>query len=109
MPIDMEREAEVLRSTLADRGLKHLHVTKRGKALTIHSGPKDDPDPEARLTLLAPGSWRLDLRHHTGRWDQTPFVGELAEIVDTAESMGRLEDFGTPDSWKSGDTSDPSH
>jgi len=109
MPIDMEREAHALRSTLAERGLNHLYVTKRGKALTILSGPEEDPDPEVRLTCLTPGSWRLDLRHHSGRWDQTPFVGELGEMVEAAESMGRLEDFGPPGSWNSGDTSDPSH
>ena len=109
MPIDMEREARALRSTLADRGLEHLHVTKRGKALTILSGPKDDADPEVRLTLLGPGSWRLDLRHHSGRWDQTPLVGELAGMVEVAESMGRLQDLGPPGSWNSGATSDPSH
>lgn len=109
MAIDMEREARALRAILADRDLTHLHVTKRGKALTIASGPKDDPDPEARLTLLAAGTWRLDLRHHSGRWEQTPFNGAMADLVDTAAEMGRLEDFGPPGSWNRGDTSDPSH
>ena len=109
MPIDMDREARKLRTALADRELTHLRVTKRGKALTIVSGPEDDPDPEARLTLLGQGSWRLDLRHHSGRWDQTPYVGDLVEMVDIAASMGRLEDFGPPGPWNPGDTSDPSH
>ena len=109
MAVDMEQEARALRALLAERKLTHLHVTKRGKALTIASGPTADPDPEARLTLLASGSWRLDLRHHAGRWDQTPFTGSLADLVDTAEGMGRLEDFGPPGSWNRGDTSDPSH
>jgi len=107
MPIDMNREAQTLRSVLVERGLTHLHVIKRGKALTIASGPKDDPDPEARLTLLAKDSWRLDLRHHSGRWDKTPFVGDIAGMVETATDMGRLEDFGPP--WNPGATSDPSH
>lgn len=49
MPVDMNREARTLRSILSDRGLTHLRVTKRGKALTIVSGPEHDPDPEARL------------------------------------------------------------
>lgn len=107
MPLDMDREAQDLQALLTSRGLTHLHVTKRGKALTIASGPQEDPEPEARLTLLGPGAWRLDLRHHSGRWDQTPFVGDMAEMVDTAADMGRLDDFGGP--WNSGDTSDPSH
>lgn len=109
MAIDMEQEAQKLRAILADRSLPHLHVTKRGKALTIASGPQSDPDPEARLTLLGAGTWRLDFRHHAGRWDQTPFTGGLADLVDTAEGMGRLEDFGGPGSWNRGATPDPSH
>lgn len=96
MARDMEREARALRSTLGDRGLTHLRVTKRGKALTI-SGPDD---PEARLTHVEGRMWRLDLRHHSGRWDKTPFVGDIVEVVDMAESMGRLADYGPPGPWQ---------
>lgn len=107
MPLDMNAEADALRHLLAQRGLTHLRVTKRGKALTIVSGPEDDPEPEVRLTHLGRDHWRLDLRHHTGRWDQTPFAGTVTDLIDTAEGMGRLEDFDVP--WNRGDTSDPSH
>ena len=100
MAVDMERERLALTALLAKRERTHLHVSKRGKALTIASGPQDDPDPEARLTFLAPGAWRLDLRSHTGRWEQTPFTGSLTDLVDAAESMGRLDDYGPPGSWK---------
>ena len=96
MAVDMEHEAGTLRRVLTDRGLSHLSVTKRGKVLTIRNGS----DPEVRLTYLDTGSWQLDFRHHTGRWDQTPFVGDAAEMIDMAESMGRLEDFGPPGSWR---------
>ncbi len=97
MAVDMNREAGALRRVLEDRGLTHLKVTKRGKALTIRNGS----DPEVRLTFLDTGSWRLDFHHHSGRWDQTPFVGDLTEMVDMAESLGRLEDIGPPGSWRS--------
>lgn len=99
MAVDMNREVGALRHLLADRGLTHLEVTKRGRALTI----LNDSEPEVRLTLtlVDAGAWRLDFRHHSGRWDQTPFVGDLSEMVDMAESMGMLEDFGPPGSWKS--------
>jgi len=96
MALDMDREARALRRLLADRGLNHLSVTKRGKALTIRSGS----DPEVRLTHLEGKSWRLDFHHHSGRWDQTPFVGDVEEMVDLAEGMGRLEDFGPPGYWR---------
>jgi len=92
MPVDMDLEARTLRTLLALRELKHLHVTKRGKTLTIASGPEHDPDP-----------------HHTGRWDKTPFVGDMEEMVDMAADLGRLDDFDPPGSWNQGATSDPSH
>ena len=94
MAIDIEDAADELRELLTKRGWTHLRVTKRGKALTIVSGPEDDPDPEVRLSHVGRDGWRLDFAHHTGRWEQTPFVGDLAEMLDTAASMGRLEDPG---------------
>ncbi len=94
MPLDMNAQANALRAVLAERDLTHLHVTKRGKALTVHSGPEDDPDPEARLTHLGRDQWRLDFRHHTGRWEQTPFTGTLEEMIELAEGMGRSQDYG---------------
>lgn len=92
MAIDMDREARALEGVLAKHGLQHLRVTKRGKALTLAAGTEDYPEPEARLTLVRPGTWRLDLQHHTGRWESTPFEGGLDELVETAVSIGRLVD-----------------
>lgn len=93
MAIDMDREARALEKVLADQGLDHLRVVKRGKTLILESGPAGDGDPEARLSSLAPRRWRLDLRHHAGRWEETPFIGEMAELIETAVGIGRLADF----------------
>jgi hypothetical protein len=92
MPVDLNREARVLETALTSRGLVDFRVVKRGKALTIVSGPEGDPEPEARLVLVHASTWRLDLRHHSGKWERTPFVGGLAELVDDALSIGRLND-----------------
>lgn len=89
----MEREMRALRKVLADRQLEHVHVAKRGKTFTLNVGQPDDPEPEARLTHVADGSWRLDLHHHSGRWEPTPFQGGLDELIDTAVGIGRLQDF----------------
>jgi hypothetical protein len=77
MPTDMAREARDLGRLLADRGLTHLRVTTRGKALTVVSGPA--ADPKVRLTPTGPDSWRLDVADHRGRWEPTPFDGQLAD------------------------------
>lgn len=39
MTIDMEQKTRALRAILTERGLKHVHVAKRGKALTISTRP----------------------------------------------------------------------
>lgn len=108
MPLDMDREARTLEKVLASRNLTHLRVTKRGKALTIVSGPETQPDPEARLTLVVPGTWRLDLPLSNGKWEPTPFEGGMVTLVDEALSIGRLDDPG-PHGANQADTSDPSH
>jgi hypothetical protein len=94
MATDMDSEADTLQELLQKRGLNHLRVHKRGKALILNSGPEDDPEPEARLTSLERGQWRLDMRHHSGKWEQTPFTGSLDELLESALSIGGLEDLG---------------
>lgn len=108
MATDMEREASALRRLLADRGIKLYRVVKRGKALVVECGPDGDGDPDVRLSMIAPRSWRLDLMRHNGRWEQTPFVGDMAELVDTAIGIGHLDDTAAVP-WNRGDTSDPPH
>ena len=91
MPRDMARAARQLTSLLADRGLTHLRVTKRGNALTVVGGP--DADPEIRINASEADSWRLEVADHRGRWEATPFEGDLADLVEAALSIGRLEDL----------------
>jgi hypothetical protein len=87
----MARAARELTTLLADQGLTHLAVTKRGSALTVVSGP--DADPEIRIIASDADSWRLEVADHRGRWEATPFEGDLAELVDAALSIGRLEEL----------------
>ena len=60
-------------------GLGHLYVKKRGKSLTIASG--DPPHLHARLTSMGRDVWGLSLPRHTGRWERTPFVGTMEDVV----------------------------
>lgn len=86
----MDREQRALEQVLAERELTYLRVTKRGTTFTLLVGPDDEP--EARLTHIAGPAWRLDLHHHSGRWEQTPFTGDFGEMIDAALSIGRLDD-----------------
>jgi hypothetical protein len=85
----MDLQATVLQRVLTVRDLTHLRVVKRGQTLTI----TNESHPEVRLSLIAQGEWRLDFRHHSDRWQPTPFVGDIAEMVDLAVSMGRLQRY----------------
>ncbi len=62
----------------------------------------------AEVRASAP-TWRLDLPRHDSRWEQTPFEGSLDEVVESAISIGRLDDSGPPPHGNWRDTSDPSH
>lgn len=75
-------DVEALEALLArHRALGHLCVKKRGNSLTIVSG--DPPHNHARITALGRDIWGLSLPRHTGRWERTPFVGTMEQVIDT--------------------------
>ena len=81
------RDADALESFLHAQGYTHLRVRRRAAVLTIESGPSDDPHPRARLRRVTTQYWTLEMPHHSGRWDHTPFRGLRADVqallVDT--------------------------
>jgi len=48
-------------------------------------GPNNqvENDDRLRLTQLSASSYGLSVKRHTGRWEPTPFVGTLEEMIDT--------------------------
>lgn len=74
-------ELERLLST--EEGLGHLRVKKRGDSVTLCSGEGTDKQDHARLTQLRPGTWGLSFPHHSGRWERTPFVGSMRDLIAT--------------------------
>jgi len=67
--------------------LGHLKVSKRGDSLTIFSEDQYGTNKHARLTHLGAGTFGLSFEKHTGRWEKTPFVGPLAEVITDAIAM----------------------
>lgn len=79
---------EDLRQLLAGySGLEHLHVKRRGKSLTLYSVDSEGTIDHARLTWLGGPVWGLSLPRHNGRWEKTPFMGPLDELVQTLTQM----------------------
>lgn len=50
----------------AQRGLLYVHV---------------DEEPVARLTPLGADQYGLSFHQHAGRWEQTPFTGDLTRLA----------------------------
>jgi len=53
-----------------------------GRTEPTGSQEQTDQDDRVRLTRLAGSTYGLSVRRHTGRWERTPFVGTLEEMVD---------------------------
>jgi hypothetical protein len=79
--------AQLQRRLAAYQGLEHLHVRSRGKDLIIYSDSPDGQVNHAKLTALGRQEWGLSLPRHTGRWERTPFVGTVDELVLTLTQM----------------------
>jgi len=71
-------EAEQLAAAIHARGsYNHVTVEAQRGLLYVHA----DDEPVARLTPLGPGQYGLSFHHHTGRWEPTPFTGDLAHLA----------------------------
>ena len=111
MAVD-EFDVEALERILADTdGLDHLFVKKRGDSLTICSGGHRTPYRHARLSALGGGVWGLSFPHHSGRWERTPFIGTMDEVVGTLiNDFGfYLDDIEQPPAANPGRINDPSN
>ncbi len=58
----------------------HLIVGRRGP---IGSSEQMENDDRVRLTRLSASTYGLSVKRHTGRWERTPFSGNMGEMVDT--------------------------
>ena len=77
-------DAEELEEQLHEHeGLKHLRVKTWGQALIIQSGDPKDPQKHAKLNHLGRDAWNLSFPRHNGRWERTPFVGKMEDVIDT--------------------------
>jgi hypothetical protein len=73
--------AQLQRQLASHAGLEHLRVKARGKDLFIYSDSSDGPENHAKLSARGRHQWGLSFPRHTGRWERTPFVGTIDELV----------------------------
>jgi len=90
----MNRHMQLAQSKL--RGLLDVHKPTAGLYVRVHGdhlilgrreaqGPDGEAadDDRVRLTRLSTSMYGLSVKRHTGRWERTPFSGDMEEMVDT--------------------------
>ena len=63
------------------QGFTHLRAHKRGSAVTVTSGPTDDPVKHFRVRRDTVHLWCLDIADHRGRWERTPYRDTLDALL----------------------------
>ena len=96
-------DANVLTTAIRRDG-RHDHVTVRADRGFLYVDV--DEEPIARLEPLSGTAYGLSFHQHSGRWEPTPFTGDLARLADvlTGEFGLYLDSYDFPPT-KSG----PSH
>ena len=63
------------------REFRHLRARRYGATVIVESGPDDDVYKHMRLTRDGVHVWVLHFADRNGRWEPTPFRGQLEELV----------------------------
>jgi hypothetical protein len=89
----MDRALRTLETLLeADEITAGLDVRVHGDHLILARDVELDDgemvsEDRVRLTRLSANRWGLSVKRHTGRWQRTPFMGSIEEIVDVMHSF----------------------
>ena len=65
--------------------LAHLRARRRGRVVTIESGPPGDVVPHARFRRDTVHLWLLEMPNHSGRWDRTPYRDPIEKLMALLE------------------------
>jgi len=90
----MKMQMQLAQSKLS--GLLDAHEQTAGLYVRVHGdhlilgrreplGPDGEMenDDRVRLTRLSASTYGLSVKRHTGRWERTPFSGDMEEMIDT--------------------------
>ncbi len=88
MPDDMQRALAALSGLVAGNEVTAgMSIRARGQDLILartEEAGSGEPVPvdRVKLTRLGPNTWGLSVKRHTGRWQKTPFSGDMQAVVD---------------------------
>jgi len=77
----MAAAQSTIENELHKKGYSHLKVRIYGKNLVIYSEDNGDKYNRARLTRHNSQTYQIGMADHRGKWEQTPFVGTLSEML----------------------------
>lgn len=69
----------------ATDGLTHLRARKRGRVVTIESGPAGDAVSHARFRRDTVHLWLLEMPGRGHRWEPTPYRDNVASLMALLE------------------------
>lgn len=67
--------------------LGHLRARRRGRVVTVESGPKGDVVPHVRFRRDTVHLWHLEMPGRGGKWDRTPYRGTIENLMDIVETQ----------------------
>ncbi len=74
-------EVRLVQDLLHAAGATHVRARKYGFSIIAESGPTVDPVRHFCVRRDTVHLWCLDMGHHTGRWERTPFRDNLRTLV----------------------------
>lgn len=84
--IFMQMEMSKLSKRLLEKGITHLKVGARGNSISIFSEFEGEKENRCRFTKIAKNSYILSMANHNGKWEPTPFEGNVEELLDMVMS-----------------------
>jgi hypothetical protein len=82
--MELLEEHEITRGMFVRVHGDHL-IAGRKERLGPHGGMEDDD--RVRLTRLGSHTYGLSVKRHTGRWERTPFTGNIQDMVETVRAL----------------------
>ncbi len=70
----------------ANEQLSHLRARRRGRVVTVESGPAKDAVRHARFRRDTRWLWLLEMPSKGGRWDRTPFRDQIENLMALIET-----------------------
>ena len=78
----LKENAKAVEKTLHENGFEHLHVSVMSEHIVIYSKDGTEKVNRSRFSFIKKGKYQLSMADHTGRWESTPYTGNLDELLN---------------------------